>query len=365
MDNLPTLQPKPIDDEAGGIPLKPKGKFPLSPLKGIIIGVVVTLVLAVAAAVILYMQALRPVDTDDTSTQTVEIFSGMMPSEIAARLKEAEVIRSQLAFDVYTRVKGVRNNLQAGVYQFTKQMSTQEIVDALVSGPANEEFEMTFLPGATLADSRRALLKVGFDAAEVDDALSAQYDHPLFKDRPATADLEGYIFGETHRFPKGTSAKTVLTRFFDDYYDVIEKEGLIEKYKAQGLNLYEGITLASIIQRESGGDDKQQIAQIFLLRLSRDMQLGSDVTYQYIADREGKPRDVNYDSPYNTRRYPGLPPGPIASPGVDALKAVGAPAEGDYLYFLSGDDDVTYYARTFAEHEANIRNHCQKKCQII
>ena len=93
--------------------------------------------------------------------------------------------------------------------------------------------------------------------------------------------------------------------------------------------------------------------------------LGSDVTYQYITDKLGVPRDINYDSPYNTRRFAGLPPGPIASPGKDALIAVGAPATSDYLFFLSGDDNVTYFARTVEEHEANIRNHCQQKCEII
>lgn len=361
MDNLPVIQPKPIDDEAG-IASKPRGKFPVW---RVIVGVVGVIVLVIAVLTAMYIQALRPVDSGDGTKHTVEIVSGMMPSEIADRLKESDIIRSQTAFDIHTRLVGVRNQLQAGVYQFTKQMSMREVVDLLVSGPVNEEFEVTFLPGATLADSRRSLIKAGFDEAEVDTALAATYDHPLLASKPATADLEGYIFGETHRFTQGTSAQTVLQRFFDDYYKVIEQEGLVAKYKAQGLSLYEGITLASIIQRESGGNDKEQIAQIFLLRLSKGMELGSDVTYQYIADKEGKPRDVNYDSPYNTRRYPGLPPGPIASPGVDALKAAGNPASGDYLYFLSGDDDVTYYARTLAEHEANIRNHCQQKCQII
>lgn len=362
MDSTPVIQPKPIDDETSGIPSRPRRKLPIW---RIIIGAACALLLAVIVTIIIYVQALRPVDPGDSSVQTVEIVSGMMPSEIAHHLKESDIIRSQAAFDVHTRLVGVRNKLRAGVYEFTKQMSTQEVVESLVGGPVNEEFEITFLPGATLADSRQVLIAAGFDGAEVDNALSATYDHPLLASKPSSADLEGYIFGETHRFTKGTSVQAVLERFFDDYYEIIEREGLIAKYRAQGLSLYEGITLASIIQRESGGDDKEQIAQIFLLRLDRGMELGSDVTYQYIADKEGKPRDVNYDSPYNTRRYPGLPPGPIASPGVGALTAVGSPASGDYLYFLSGDDDATYYARTLAEHEANIRNHCQQKCQII
>ena len=95
------------------------------------------------------------------------------------------------------------------------------------------------------------------------------------------------------------------------------------------------------------------------------MPLGSDVTYQYIADKTGVTRDPNLDSPYNTRRYAGLPPGPIATPGLSALQAVAEPEDSDYLYFLSGDDHVTYYGRTLKEHEANIANHCKVKCQII
>ena len=94
------------------------------------------------------------------------------------------------------------------------------------------------------------------------------------------------------------------------------------------------------------------------------MVLGSDVTYQYIADKTGVTRDPGLDSPYNTRRYPGLTPTPIASPGKAALLAVANPAAGDYIYFLSGDDDVTYFAHTYAEHERNIVDYCQKKCSV-
>jgi UPF0755 protein len=108
-----------------------------------------------------------------------------------------------------------------------------------------------------------------------------------------------------------------------------------------------------------------QIAQVFYSRLALGMPLGSDVTYQYIADKTAVARDTNLDSPYNTRRYAGLPPGPISAPGAKALAATASPAEGDYLYFLSGDDDVTYFARTLEEHESNKVNHCQEKCQIL
>ena len=211
------------------------------------------------------------------------------------------------------------------------------------------------------------LIAAGYGDAEVDAALSKSYDSPLFEGKPASADLEGYIYGETYSFGTDTSVEAILEHVFEEFYSVIEENGLVAKYQAQGLSLYEGITLASIIQREASqkGDDMPQIAQVFYSRLELGMPLGSDVTYQYIADKTGVARDPGLDSPYNTRRYAGLPPGPIATPGEKALLAVAAPAQGNYLYFLSGDDNVTYFGRTLDEHEANIVSHCQEKCKII
>jgi UPF0755 protein len=238
-----------------------------------------------------------------------------------------------------------------------------------------DTFGITFYPGAILTDNvskadnridvTSVLLRAGYSQDEITAGLNKTYDHPLFQNKPASANLEGYIFGETYQFNSGASVEDILNRTFDEFYEYIIQHNLVAAYKQRGLDLYQGITLASIIQRESGGNDKPQIAQVFYTRLAMNMQLGSDVTYQYIADKEGGTRDPNYDSPYNTRRYVGLPPGPIAVPGLAALRAVAMPADGDYVYFLSGDDDVTYFARTLDEHETNILNHCKVKCQII
>ena len=154
-----------------------------------------------------------------------------------------------------------------------------------------------------------------------------------------------------------------MKRTFAEYYKVVQQEKLVQGFARHNLNLYQGITLASIIQREaSSPQDQKQVAQVFYSRLAIDMTLGSDVTYQYIADKTGVQRSPDLDSPYNTRRFPGLPPGPIATPGLTALQAVASPATGDYLYFLSGDDNVTYFAVTNAEHESNIVDHCKVKC---
>lgn len=367
----PPLEPAvvpPIADQPTGLnPLE----APSAPKKrgrriaGLVLGVLALVSGLIALASFIWFQlALSPVDSGNTDKIAVVIPLGSSPSTIAADLESQGLIRSTQAFAVYTRITGTQNNLQAGTYRLSPSESTPEIVGHLTRGVV-DTIDITFLPGATLQAHREALLKAGYTAEEIDAAFRERPTRPLFEGAPSSADLEGYIYGETYRVGATASVSDILDVTFDQFEKVIEENNLVEGFAAQGLTLYEGLTLASIIQREAIGGDEPQIAQVFLLRKEIGMMLGSDVTYQYIADKTGVPRDVNLDSPYNTRRYVGLPPGPIASPGLASLKAVATPAVGDYLYFLSGDDNVTYYGRTFEEHEANIRAHCQVKCQII
>lgn len=333
-------------------------------LKRSIVTVVVAIIAVIVGTAVWYGIQLTPPDSKNTDRVAIQIESGSTPSIIAKQLKQNNVIRSELVFLINTRVQGVQGKLQAGTYRISPSESLFSVTDHLVKGIA-DTFDVTFLPGATIAENKKALMGAGYSRQEVDEAFAATYDSPLFEGKPESADLEGYIYGDTYRFNTGLSAKKVLEKVFSQFYTTISERRLDRGYQLKNMTLYQGITLASIIQREAGGGDERQIAQVFHRRLSIGMPLGSDVTYQYIADKTGVQRDVNLDSPYNTRRYPGLPPGPIASPGLEALRAVSLPADGEYLYFLSGDDDVTYYATTLEGHEANIRNHCQKKCQII
>jgi UPF0755 protein len=338
-------------------------------------------IVAIVAAVIIgsglaawlwYGVQLSPFTNDKQKLIAVTIESGSSPSQIGRLLQAKSIIRSSLAFDINTRLSGTRGQLQAGTYRLSPGESTPVIVEHLVSGKV-DEFNITFLPGATLKQDRQVLVDAGFATSEIDAAFSKTYDSPLFNSKPAGSDLEGYIYGQTYRFNGGDTAEAVLQRTFDEFAKVIQANNLEAGFRQQGLTLYQGITLASIVQREVGtphgsdepSSDQKQVAQVFYSRLATSMMLGSDVTYQYAADKLGVARDVNLDSPYNTRRYTGLPPGPIASPGLTALKAVAAPASGDYLFFLSGDDGLTYFARTEAEHQANIKDHCAVKCSAL
>ncbi len=364
---LPLQQP--INGQKSGLH-KPHRKLKKSIL-WIVASVVAAIIIAVVGFLIWYKVQLAPVGGDVNKHVVVTIVSGASPTSISQQLQQGGVIRSNIAFDIYTRLNGKRNILQAGTYRLSPSESVQEIVGHLVKGDV-DRFSITFYPGGTLSQHRKVFIVAGYSENEVDVALQASYDSPLFESKPTSADLEGYIYGETYQFSAGASVADILQRTFDEYYSTLKENGIIDDIKTQGLSLYQGITLASIVQKEvlsppspDASVDQKQVAQVFYSRLGSGMTLGSDVTYQYAADKQGVARDTNLDSPYNTRRYAGLPPGPIASPGLTSLKAVAAPADTDYLFFLSGDDDITYFGRTDAEHQANIRNYCVKKCSIL
>lgn len=364
--NLPE-EPKP--DSA-----KPHGK------KSLILKIALVLLLiilgVIVAAIVWYNGALSAVNAQDTSTTRLTIVSGSAPSDIAKQLKSQNLIRDTFAFDIYTRLSGKRNSLKAGTYSLSPSQSTPAIVDSLVSGKTDQK-SITFYPGATILDysaktSSKAktdvtsvLKAAGYNDVEISAALSKQYDHPLFTDKPAGTSLEGYVYGETYLFDADATVEQVLTRTFDEYYKQIQANNLQQAFRSKGLNLYEAITLASIVQKEvNSPEDMSKVSQVFHSRLDMGMILGSDVTFMYAAAKMGVAPTVDLDSPYNTRVHAGLPPGPIASPGLAALKAVAAPADTDYLYFVAGDDGVTYFARTLEEHDTNVARHCDKNCQL-
>lgn len=313
---------------------------------------------------IVYNSLLSPVTSDTAKYIKVTIPFGSSPSSIAETLHTKGVIRSQWAFSIYAKLSGSENNLKAGSYNLSPSLSTPKIIEHIVEGK-EDTINVTFLPGDTLSSGRKNLINSGYSAEEVDKALTAKYDRSLFATKPKGSDLEGYLYGETIKFSLADPVTTVLGRFFDEYEAFIRKNNLVAEYEKQGFTLFQGITLASIVQRETSNPDSQrQVARVFMNRMKIGMNLGSDVTYQYAAKKLGVPPNPNLDSPYNTRRYVGLPPGPIATPGNSALLSVANPAENDYLYFLAGDDNKMYYAKTDAEHNQNIVKHCQMKCSI-
>jgi UPF0755 protein len=342
----------------------------------VISGIILLILVCAVAVVAMYEYQLSPVNARDSARARVTIVSGSTPTQIADTLAEKKLIRSAKAFDIYLRLTKTRNKLQAGSYSLSASLSTPSIVDHLVSGKV-DQFKVTFFTGGTLraapgtTDSKKTdvetmLLRAGFSQTEIDAAFAKTYNSPLFTGKPAGTSLEGYVYGDTYVIDSSTTAEQLLNLAFTSFNKAIVDDDIVAGLKAQGLDLYQGITLASIVQAEMGSHqtDMPQVAQVFLKRLSTGMPLGSDVTAYYGADMIGTSHSVAVDTPYNTRIHAGLPPGPIGAPSLAALKAVAHPAAGNYLFFLSGDDGKTYFATTDAEHEANKAAHCQTLCAM-
>ncbi len=361
--------------QATEVEIKPqkRRKWPL--IVGTII--LVSMVVVAGSAVIFYKNSLNPANPQDGQPIVFEVKSGELVDQIAEGLEVKGLIKNKTAFSVYARLEAVGDKLQMGTFLLKPNMSVAQIVEALTSGKT-KQMAITFYPGAALnfkntatdttPSHREALAKAGYETQEIDQAFSKKQNHQFLKQFPEAKSLEGLILGDTYVFGLNTPIDQVLAMTFDHYQQVFDREELVTGFKAQKLTPYQGVILASIVEREASNTDyetKRKIAQVFLKRLREDIQLGSDVTYQYASRLAGTDNDLYIDSPYNTRKYSGLPPSPISSPSVDSLKAVVHPADTNYLYFVAGDDEVTYFATTDAEHEANVRQHCKIKCSVM
>lgn len=265
--------------------------------------------------------------------------------------------------------------IAAGVVLLIREQRHQEYLAWLAEQEAQMEpevFNFMIRPGETIFEVKESLMEVGYSGTEADEALRANYDFSFLKGRPEGATLEGYLFGETHEFYKSATAKEVIETFLKGMGEVIKDNNLEAKYAERGLSLHEGITLASVVQKEAPSPEQPTVAQVFLSRLSLGIPLGSDVTVSYALDTIDPDRQtyqdnqaaLTVDSCYNTRVHAGLPCGPISNPGLSALLAVANPSDTSYLYFLTGDDGMMYYSYTESEHNQNIYSHCQELCNV-
>lgn len=326
--------------------------------------------------------------------QTIEISAGESVKQIANDLKQADLIRNPFAFELYARINNLHAKLKTGKYSFRKTMSARAIAKQLVNGVVSSDvFNLTILPGTNLLGDKgksqtgiiHQFRTLGYSEEEINQALTKHYDNPVLKglyadetklsnpDIPVKLALEGYLYGETYQFYNHEKLENVITTILNQFNDVVVSNQLEEKFKARGFTLREGIILASIIQKEARTEDMPGVSMVFQNRLRQGIALGSDVTSTYAADIVGIDRTTatNADilavnSLYNTRKFPGLPPGPIAVPSKAALLAVAEPdnSKASMLYFLTGDDGLMYYSSTDAEHNQKIRDHCQKLCKV-
>jgi UPF0755 protein len=307
--------------------------------------VFIVLVAGVATLRVWYGNNLKPVSAD-TTTMYFSVESGETKHEIASGLKKQGLIRNPGAFENYLRSNEI-DVLQAGTYSLSPSMSVQTIVDKMHKGEVTKNL-LTILPGKRLTQVKDAFAKSGYTQAEIDSAFNtaAYSDHPVIASLPAGASLEGFLYPDSFQKEINTPASVIVRESLDEMQKYLSSE-VIAGFGAQGLNTYQGVILASVIEREVPADkDRPIVAQIFLSRLRQGIKLESDAT----------------TSVYNTYENPGLPPSPISNITKSALNAVAKPANTDYLFFVSGDDGVTHFSKTKAEHDDAVKQYCQKKC---
>ncbi len=267
-------------------------------------------------------------------------------------------MRHEAVFRALVRLRGAGAAIKAGEYTLDGPLTLEQVLERLVRGAAVRR-DVTFPEGRNLHE----MAALAADLADVskDEFLRAARDPAPMRDLdPLAKDLEGYLFPDTYDVPPGrASGAALVARMVERFREVVAPE--LAGVSLSGRSLREVVTLASLVELETArGDERPRIAAVFLNRLARRMPLQTDPTVIYALRQAGRydgnirKGDLRIDSPYNTYRYPGLPPGPIASPGREAIRAVLAPAPGDELYFVSRNDGSHQFSRTLREHERAV-----------
>lgn len=296
----------------------------------------------------------------------VDLPAGTGVSGIADRLAAAGVIPDPWSFRLAVRFSGADRKLQAGEYRFSGATTPTDVIARIVAGDTFRH-AITFREGLTIFEMADLFAKSGLGAAKEfvqaasDRAIAAQYD-------PSARTLEGYLFPDTYPLSRRASAVEAV-RLMRTRFDRAFDNDLRAAAAAQGLTIHEAVTLASLIEKETGqASERPLIGAVFRNRLKIGMPLQCDPTIIYalmLAGRwDGNLRraDLQMSSPYNTYQVRGLPPGPIASPGRASLEAAVHPADAKYLYFVSRNDGTHVFANTLAEHNRNVQQ-WQKKGQ--
>lgn len=322
---------------------------------------VLPLVVGGAAGVWLYADLQRPFQGYDRPERFVEIPPGAGADTIADRLIAAGVVRDRWSFRLALWQSGAGRHLQAGEYRFAGPLTARQVVDKLARGEVYL-WLITFPEGLTIVEMARIFEAGGFGPASafLDASRDTSRIAALDPDAP---DLEGYLYPDTYALPRRTSAATLVARMVARFEEALD-ESLRRDASARGLTVRQAVTLASLVEEETARpDERPLVSAVYHNRLRRRMGLQCDPTVIYALQRAGRydgnlrREDLAFDSPYNTYRYAGLPPGPIAAPGRASLEAAVRPAPVDYLYFVSRNDGSHVFAGTLAEHNRNVREY--------
>lgn len=282
---------------------------------------------------------------------------------VAEKLHRQGIIRNAAVFRFYARYRKVDKGIKSGTYRLTSNLSTPEVLETLTSSRQVAGW-FTIPEGLTLKEIARRLEEQGIVRQEdfLKETVNGRFEYPfLASSQAGPAWLEGYLFPDTYRVFPGVSAHAVIEIMLHRFGEVAKELDLNAGAAKQGLTLHQAVTLASLVEREAKrGEERALIAGVLYNRYRRGMPLQVDATVEYALGGHRERifyRDLQVDSPYNTYRVIGLPPGPIAAPGRASLNAAIHPSKTDYLYYVAKSDGSHAFARTLQEHNANKRRY--------
>jgi len=320
------------------------------------------LIISITGFICLQYAINKPYDISNNTKKEFTIKSGDSVQQIAVNLQRENLISEMDLFKFYVWQKKISGKLQAGNYELSSAMSIPEIANLFIGGKIKSNKILITIPeGFSNKEIDKRLAENGliekksfinFDKAN--NLNLSEYE--FLRDKPESAGLQGYYFPDTYEYYKDSSIENIAKKMLDNFDKKLSRE-LRDEIKKQNKSIFEIIILASIIEKEAGfTEDMGKISGVFHNRLKINYPLESDATVNYITGAgrmQSTYEDLQIDSPYNTYKYPGLPPTPICNPGLNAIKAAIYPEKTDYFFFLTPSNRKAVFSKTYAEHLKN------------
>ncbi|MCX7881273.1 MAG: endolytic transglycosylase MltG [Patescibacteria group bacterium] len=296
-----------------------------------------------------YQEGTLPINKQAKETTIFVIKRGENLNEIINRLWQEKLIRNRLVFYFIIKKLGLEKKIQAGDFRLSPAMDAYTLAKTLTHGTL--DIWITFIEGLRKEEIAQ-IISQNFNLPETEFIKSAK---------------EGYLFPDTYLIPKNATVDTIINILEKNFYQKFNKD-LQEKARLKNLSLEEVLTIASLVEREAKSEnDRKLVASVIFNRLKNEMKLDIDATVQYALGYQTQEKtwwkknltqeDLNIDSPYNTYKNIGLPPGPICNPGLSSIKAVIDAPKTDYFYYLSDKTGKTHFAKTLEEHNQNIQKY--------
>lgn len=311
---------------------------------------------------VFYYQGSRPV-SEESQTRVFKIQPGMTLKQVAHELSRQGLIHSPKTFQAIAYIQNKETQVMAGEFSLSPSMLPSEIILRITSGKT-VLYSVTIPEGYRITEIAALLHSAGL--ADSESFIRQTRDESLIRSLGIPTDsLEGYLFPETYHFSKFTPESKIVQKMVDTFKEQVSKPQLLKSAKESPLSWHKIITLASLIEKETGLDSERKlISSVFHNRLRKNMRLQTDPTVIYAIEKFNgniRKKDLKIDSPYNTYRYKGLPPGPIASPGIKSIVAALSPVESDQLYFVSRKNGSHHFSSNLREHNRAVQKYQLRK----